>query len=172
MTTNCDIREHAWLVLELDDFLDCCDPMGNVGERIRAHEYLPEIPDLISLLVAGEAITDDVSAVFEKFFGAGYAPPARMQEITDGINEVRRSWIDLLGRIDRTWNGSGVLWTDISVQDFSGDGNYFALLQVATIPGVDHESRTFENCTSLEDAVARVLAYDRERFGEHSASGN
>lgn len=166
MTTDCNIREHAWLVIELDDFLDRCDPAEMVGHRIRAHEYLPEIPDLISLVVAGEVRDHDVATVFGKF-GLGLSS-ARLQEATDGINEVRRSWLDYLGRIDRSWQGSGLLWSDISLQDFSGDGNYSAILQQATIPGVDHESRTFEGCTGPEDAVQKVLAYDLERFRQHT----
>ena len=170
MTTDCNIREHGWLVLGLDDLLDSCDPVGIVQGRQRAHEYLPEIPDLVSLLVAGEVRNDDVVAVFEKFFGS--ASPTHLQEVTDGMNRMRRSWIDLLGRINRTWHGVGLLWSDISLQDFSGDGNYFALLQMPTVPGVDHESRTFEGCTSLEDAVQKVLAYDREQFDRHSPTGN
>ena len=170
MTTDCNIREHEWIVLELDDLLDSCDPVGIVQGRQRAHEYLPEIPDLVSLLVAGEVRNDDVVAVFERFFGS--ASPARLQEVTDGMNRIRRSWIDLLARIDRTWKGSGLLWSDIFLEDFSGNGNYYALLQVATVPGVDHESRTFEGCTGLDDAVEKVLAYDRERFGQHSPAGN
>ena len=170
MTADCNIREHEWLVIELDDFLDRCDPGEMVDDRIRAHEYLTEIPDLVSLVVAGEVRDGDVAAVFGKF-GLDLSSP-RLQETTEGINEVRRSWLGLLGRIDRTWHGAGLLWSDISVQDFSGDDNYFALLQVATVPGVDHEPRTFEGCNGLEDAVQKVLAYDRERFGQHSPAGN
>lgn len=172
MTTTCTIPEHAWLVVGLDDLLDELDPMNMTGERLRAHEYLPEIPDIIRLIVQGEVLVDDVWNIFQSF--GGDIPPSdpQLRYTVHRINELRTDWLALLGRIERTWKVAGLLWSDIHISDFAGDGNYFAVLQDATVPGVDHESRTFGNCTGLEDAVEQVLAYDRERFEQHSPSGS
>ena len=167
-TLTCDIPEHAWLVLGLDDLLDELDPMNLTSERPRAHEYLPEIPDIIGLMVQGEVGTDDVLDVFEGFFGHVNRDDPQMSYVVHRINELRTDWLALLGRIERTWKGSGLLWSDIHISDFAGNGDYFADLQDATVPGVGDESLSFENCTGLEDAVEKILAYDRERYGESS----
>ena len=167
-TLTCNIPEHAWLVLGLDDLLDELDPMNLTSERPRAHEYLPEIPDIIGLMVQGEVDTDDVLDVFEGFFGHMNRDNPQMTYVVHRINELRTDWLALLGRIERTWKDSGLLWSDIHISDFAGNGDYFAMFQDATVPGVDHESRTFENCTGLEDAVEKVLAYDRQRHQETS----
>jgi hypothetical protein len=146
--------------------------MGLMGERLRAHEYLPEIPEIIGLMVRGEVVEGDVLDIFERFFGHVNRGDPQFRNVVQRINAIRSGWLEMLTRQERTWTGSGLLWRDIHISDFAGDRNYFAILQDATVPGVDHESRMFGNCTGLDDAVEKVLAYDRERFVQHSPSDN
>jgi hypothetical protein len=165
-TPTCEVPEHAWLVVGLDDILDELNPMNLTSERPRAHEYLPEIPDIIALMVRGKVGADDVLDLFERFFGHVNRDDPQMNHVVHRINRLRTDWLAMLARKERTWAGQGKLWRDIHISDFAGDGNYFATLQNAVFPGVPHQTLNVDGCGSLEEAVARVLAHDGRRFGD------
>ena len=98
---TCSIPEHEWLTLELDDWLDDIDPMGIVCDRVRPHEYLPEIPDFIRMIVTDTISTQGVEDVWTRYFGHPLGPYASVttENLVNGLHHYRREWLALLDRI-------------------------------------------------------------------------
>ena len=104
---SCTIPEHVWLVLEVDDYMDQVDPMGITAGRDRPHEYFPELPDFIDMIVTDTVTTERIDAVFEKFFGHPLGPFAEVttENLVNGLTHIRSEWIAYR---ERTGSGDGV----------------------------------------------------------------
>lgn len=96
----CSIPFHAWLVVDIDDFLDDLDPLGIVNNRYRPHEYLPEIPDLLFLLATDSISHDNINAVFDKFFGDSYCPGDYTEKLYQFLVEKRTWWLERIESLD------------------------------------------------------------------------
>ena len=169
--TDCGIPEHEWLVIELDDALDDLDPMGLVDDRHRPHEYQPEIPGLIRMIVTDTLTETGVKDLFMRFFGDPLHAAVSMAELHGCVKEVADRWHDLVERTARSWHGEGELWRSIWVQQHGVDGTWTATFIGACIGYINDMTETLEGCTSLEEAVAAAQKIDWDYHSEVTLGG-
>lgn len=88
-------QEVVWLVLAVDDFMDGADPMGIADRRHRPHEYSPELPDLINLIVNDSVTIQAIDGVFKEYFGHPLGPNAvsTTAELVEGLSNIRLEWL-------------------------------------------------------------------------------
>lgn len=171
---SCGIPQHEWLLVELDDALDALDPMGLVAERPRAHEYQPEIPDLIRMIVADTLTVQGITEVFLRFFGAPLHAVVPMEDVYDCVKDVADRWRAFVDRTSRSWHGPGLLWRSIWVQPVDqGDraGTWEAAFLESTVGYIKDRFETLEGCTTLDEAVAAALRIDHDYHDELTLYG-
>lgn len=172
--STCSIPEHEWLVIELDDALDSVDPMGLVGNRPRAHEYQPEIPDLVRMIANGTLTPAGVRDVFVRFFSESMCNGEHMVRAHDCVKEVADRWHAYVDRSNRSWHGSGLLWKSISVQPVDeGEraGTWEAVLLHSTVGYIKDRFEQLEGCTTLDQAVQAALGIDHDYYEELTLHG-
>ena len=93
----------VWLVLKVDDYMDAVDPMGLAEGRYRPHEYSPEIPDFINMILNDTVSVDGINRVFQEYFDHPLGPqaPVTAQQLANGLQHIRGEWLAYLERTER-----------------------------------------------------------------------
>lgn len=92
--TECNIPHHINLVLAIDDLLTYVDSIGIEPGELNPHEYSPEIPGLIDMVIRDRITREALHAVFEEMFGEGMVPnELNTQKILKGLLDLRENWL-------------------------------------------------------------------------------
>ena len=91
---DCNIPFHSNLVLGIDDILNEIDPIRIAEHSPDPHEYAPEIPGLVAMIVGDRVNVESLHEVFTYFFGVDLLPNAiDTQGILYRMNELRELWL-------------------------------------------------------------------------------
>ena len=91
---TCSVPHHVDLVLGVDDILNEVDPIGIGADSPDPHEYSPEIPGLVQMVVENDITESALHRVFEQMFAEGMVPnELKTQTILRGLMELRDKWV-------------------------------------------------------------------------------
>ena len=90
---TCNIPEHVWLILKVNELLAHSDPYKLVRGIIDMNEYGPEVADFVDLVVRDLVSLERVEGVFRKWFGDGLPSDEIVMDVKIGLGIIRRDWI-------------------------------------------------------------------------------